>query len=147
MYIIRRINYSEIPMVAGYEEKELSFPWSQQNLIDSYKKHSFYIMLDNQDSYIGHAIIQIIFDECHLYNVFIQRKKRQLGYGALFLDFIFKLAREKDIKTIFLEVRESNYKAINLYRKYLFKIINRRKKYYPSEGDIKEDAIIMSHEL
>lgn len=47
-------------------------------------------------------------------------------------------------KDIFLEVRESNEKAINFYKKNNFKQISIRKGYY---SDPTEDAIIMKMEV
>ena len=47
-------------------------------------------------------------------------------------------------KDIFLEVRESNKKAINFYKKNNFKQISIRKGYY---SDPTEDAIIMKMEV
>jgi ribosomal-protein-alanine N-acetyltransferase len=43
---------------------------------------------------------------------------------------------------IFLEVRESNSPAIQLYVKKGFDLISRRKNYYPADNG-REDALIM----
>ena len=44
------------------------------------------------------------------------------------------------VKYLTLEVRESNQKAINLYEKYGFKSLGKRKNYYQNNN---EDALIM----
>jgi ribosomal-protein-alanine N-acetyltransferase len=46
--------------------------------------------------------------------------------------------KERKVKEVFLEVRESNFPAIKLYYKLGFKEIGRRKGYYKGE-----DALIM----
>ena len=50
------------------------------------------------------------------------------------------LAAERGVDTIFLDVRESNVPARNMYKKYGFYDLNIRKGYYDAP---KEDAVIM----
>lgn len=57
------------------------------------------------------------------------------GYGSKLIEYL--LANYKN-KKILLEVRSNNTNAINLYKKYNFNEINRRKNYYGNA-----DAIIM----
>ena len=45
----------------------------------------------------------------------------------------FKRAKLSDLHTVLLEVRESNTVAQRLYKKYGFKKISKRKKYYVDE--------------
>ena len=49
-------------------------------------------------------------------------------------------------RTLLLEVRPSNEKALALYRHYGFRQIGVRRGYYPAEGG-REDALVMTHEL
>lgn len=60
------------------------------------------------------------------------------GVATLLLNKCFEFAKQNNIKNIFLEVRESNQKAINLYIKNGFYKTNSRERYY----DNLEDAII-----
>ena len=50
---------------------------------------------------------------------------------------------EIELKTLFLEVRESNMPAINLYQKYGFTQVGKRPKYY-RDG---ETALVMKKEF
>ena len=56
------------------------------------------------------------------------------------MDSILKLCKENNTTDINLEVRSSNIKAQNLYKKFGFIQEGIRKKYYE---DNKEDAILM----
>ena len=64
------------------------------------------------------------------------------GVATLLLNKCFEFANENKLKNIFLEVRKSNTKAINLYLKNGFYKTNSRKNYY----DGVEDAIIFKKE-
>jgi ribosomal-protein-alanine N-acetyltransferase len=55
--------------------------------------------------------------------------------------FINHCASQKKVQ-VWLEVRESNHTAINMYEKAGFVLIEQRKNYYPAV-DGKEDALIM----
>lgn len=65
------------------------------------------------------------------------------GVATLLLNKCFEFGKVNNIKDIFLEVRESNEKAINLYIKNGFYKTNSRERYY----DDLEDAIIFKKEI
>jgi ribosomal-protein-alanine N-acetyltransferase len=68
---------------------------------------------------------------------------RKQGIAANLVTYILEKLKNK-VKTCYLEVRVSNLPAINLYKKFGFKICNLRKNYYLLP---KEDALIMKLEL
>ncbi|VAW59297.1 Ribosomal-protein-S18p-alanine acetyltransferase, partial [hydrothermal vent metagenome] len=68
------------------------------------------------------------------------------GLGKRMLYKLMQLAEERDASSIFLEVRESNVVALNLYEKEGFNRIGLRKGYYPVE-DGREDALVFAREL
>ena len=59
------------------------------------------------------------------------------------LEELIKIAKERKLKDITLEVNINNISAINLYKKYDFKEVGLRKKYYSNC----EDALIMTKKL
>ena len=65
------------------------------------------------------------------------------GLGNFILDSMIGLARDKNVHTIFLEVRPSNKIALDLYLKNGFNEIGQRKNYYPAKGG-REDAAILA---
>ena len=59
------------------------------------------------------------------------------------LEKLIKIAKERKLNSITLEVNTKNIPAINLYKKYNFKEVGLRKNYYKNC----EDALIMTLEL
>jgi ribosomal-protein-alanine N-acetyltransferase len=49
--------------------------------------------------------------------------------------------------SILLEVRPSNERALQVYRRYGYEEIGRRKGYYPAHEGRREDAIVMRYVL
>ena len=78
-----------------------------------------------------------VLDELEI--VFIKTEPEYRNRGEL-----MSLCREKDIRFIRLEVRESNAPALGLYGKLGFVPVGRRKNYYT---DPREDAILMDLEI
>jgi len=65
------------------------------------------------------------------------------GVGHLLLELATQLAREHGMQVMLLEVRVSNLRALQLYQRYGFVEIGRRKNYYPVDPFTREDAIVM----
>ena len=64
---------------------------------------------------------------------------RGRGLGNLLLYRLLKQAVTQGLERATLEVKDSNTKAIYLYKKFGFKLAGKRKKYYQKTG---EDALI-----
>ena len=69
-----------------------------------------------------------------------KKNKRQNKIGTKMLEELIKIAKERSLKNITLEVNINNISAINLYKKYNFKEVGIRKKYYNNL----DDALIMT---
>jgi ribosomal-protein-alanine N-acetyltransferase len=82
-------------------------------------------------------------DEAHIVNIGVTNEHRGNGLGELLLIAAVEHAQEQGASMVTLEVRESNFIARNLYRKYGFTERGLRKAYY---SDNREDAVIMTTE-
>jgi ribosomal-protein-alanine N-acetyltransferase len=60
--------------------------------------------------------------------------------------YLINQARQKDMGSIFLEVRVSNMPAIHLYDKLGFNEIGLRRDYYPDSNG-REDALVLAYEI
>ena len=91
---------------------------------------------------IGFINFSIIYDRSELSYIFVLEKYRKKGYAKKMMDFFIDYIKNNNCLNITLEVRKSNISAINLYKKFNFKVIADRKNYYG-----KEDAIMMLREV
>lgn len=75
------------------------------------------------DKEIGYA--QIIYNNgmYMLVNFGIIEEYRGYGYGEIFLEYMINLAFDNDISTLHIRVNDSNFKALNLYKKIGFKFL------------------------
>jgi [ribosomal protein S18]-alanine N-acetyltransferase len=89
---------------------------------------------------IGFGCFWAILDEAHITLLGIHPHYQRQGLGKLLLTGLLDKARSIDMARSTLEVRASNQGAIDLYEKYGFQTVGRRKKYYQ---DNNEDGVIM----
>ena len=85
-----------------------------------------------------YSIFKKVFDEAEIMDIAVHKNYRMQGIASQMLAYMINEAKLMNIKRINLEVNEKNLPALNLYKKFGFIEIGRRKKYY---GDL--DAILM----
>jgi len=81
-----------------------------------------------------------LVDEAHVCTIAVHPNWRGRGLGELLLISLLDRAIELGARVATLEVRVSNQVAQELYNKYIFQIVSRRKRYYSDN----EDAYIMT---
>jgi len=103
-------------------------------------KNDLEINSDYDELIIGYAKVWTILDEIHIEQIGVIDTYRKKGIGEQLFLLCVKYSIENGSKKMLLECRNSNIAAINLYKKYLFKITSIRKNYYPYKN-FREDAI------
>lgn len=83
-----------------------------------------------KDKIIGFLLYSLIYDRIEIEQFEVITKERGKGIGDKLLKYLIEKYKDSDIKNITLEVKEDNIIAINLYKKYGFKKVSTREKYY-----------------
>lgn len=112
-------------------------PWTLGVVESELKSESSkaFVYVDEEGQVQGFVDIKILYDEADLMHIAVSEDMRGQGIGAKLLAHAIE---EAEGKAIALEVRQSNFKAINLYEKYDFLREGTRKNYYHGE-----DAVLM----
>lgn len=79
--------------------------------------------------------------DIEIYNIAVSPSYQNQGIGQKLINQLVNHTANLPLRSIWLEVRESNLKAIKFYEKNGFTIISKRKSYY---SDPVEDAITMT---
>lgn len=95
--------------------------------------------VDNEQR--GYIDMKIIIDEGYIGNVLVAEDYRRCGIADDLIDYIINKSLKNNLSFVTLEVRESNYPAISLYKKHGFIEEGRLKSHY---SDPKEDALVMT---
>jgi len=140
--IIREATEEDLPQVLLIEQESFTPPWTYESFIyELLLESSFFRVAVIDDNVVGFYIIRRLIDEAEIINLAVSKSFRRSGIADELMQSIMDFASNNMIKTIFLEVRKSNYPAIALYRKYNFTPLGIRKDYYTEPI---EDAITMA---
>ena len=96
-----------------------------------------YVYIVN-DLPVGLISYSLIYDRIELEYIWVSAENRGKGIASKLMDKMF----DERVNNITLEVRTTNKYAIGLYKKYGFKIVSTREKYYGSD-----DAYLMIREM
>ena len=77
---------------------------------------------------LGYCMMRIFCNEANIINMAIKSSRQREGLGSLLLGHV--LNQLPINSSVFLEVKEGNLSAINLYKKLGFKAMNMRRNYY-----------------
>ena len=139
---ISEFSYKNFPAVLEIERESFSDAWSEDmftELLSNPFAHSY--ISENNGEVTGYIMFYHIAPEVQIINIAVKKSARNQKIGSLLLKFVLSL---ENINLVTLEVRESNFPAINLYKKFGFKIDGTRKNYYQRP---KEHAVLMSLEM
>lgn len=92
---------------------------------------------------VGYVFAMWFFDEMHVNKIAVEEGERRKGIAETLMDHCLEFARENEIRTISLEVRQSNRGAQDFYKHLDFEAVYVRPRYYP-DG---EAAVVMVRQL
>ena len=100
-----------------------------------FRRRIEYIIDDKSVAFLEYSLI---YDRMELDNIKVLEEYQNQGIGTKLMAHLISVAIEYRVDNITLEVRISNERARNLYKKFGFREVALRKYYY---GD--EDGILM----
>lgn len=140
------MSMQHVPVVGTMERRNYDFHWSDGIFRDCIKSGYICRLVTVKDDIIGYGIMQIGADEAHILNLCIDKPWQRKGYARLLLEYLTDEAVGRGAFIMFLEVRPSNPRAVELYQQSGFNEIGLRKGYYDSRKG-REDALVMAKNL
>lgn len=146
-YVLSRSTEADLDAVMEIERLGFSTPWVREAFVDELARPWARLeVLRHQASrqVVAFCNYWLVADELHILNIAVHPSERRRGHASRLLAHIVSEARRASFRLLMLEVRVSNQAAQSLYRKFGFREIGRRPKYYADTG---EDALLMDLEL
>jgi ribosomal-protein-alanine N-acetyltransferase len=141
---IRKMTVDDVPVVAQLDRMSFSLSWPEYafyyEVKDNFAARCFVAEAEDR-KVIGMIVSWVILDELHIATIAVHPDYRRQGIGELILTTAIHDGRAAGTRHALLEVRAGNEAAQNLYRKFGFKAVGKRPKYYKDNG---EDAILMN---
>ncbi len=138
---LRQMVAEDIEEIFAIEVEAFVTPWSKKNFKDEIESDkSVYFVAKFGNELVGYIGSWYVGDESHITNIAVKEEYKRFGIGSKLLERQIEYGNENGIRHITLEVMIKNDVAINLYKKYGFKIEGERKNYCRDTG---ENAYIM----
>lgn len=142
--MIELVTESDFERLFEIEQKAHLVPWSKGTLLNNQGERYLNLKIVEQGKIVGFAICQVVLDEATLFNIAIDPSEQGKGLGKALLQGLIAELSKKGVLTLWLEVRESNQKAHQLYTQLGFNEVTIRKNYYPLPDGKKENAVVMA---
>jgi ribosomal-protein-alanine N-acetyltransferase len=145
---LRPMVVADVDDVHALECSVFPHPWSRANFVDSLASgYDAWVLREPEGGLAGYFLLMYAVDEAHLLGVAVAAPLHGHGVGRYLLDRIAARARAERMESILLEVRPTNTRALQVYQRYGYAEIGRRKGYYPAHEGRREDAIVMRYML
>lgn len=137
-----RMDREHLRAVHGLDELCFTLPWSYESFEDelSNAMAHYYVAVDAWGEVIAYAGFWAVLDEAHVTNVAVHPDHRRRGVGRRLMLHMMRRAAAHEVRSMTLEVRQSNRGAQAMYRELGFVVLGRRKRYYI---DNHEDALVL----
>ncbi|OGT15427.1 MAG: ribosomal-protein-alanine N-acetyltransferase [Gallionellales bacterium RIFOXYB12_FULL_54_9] len=143
---MRMMTIADVDAVLNIEQAVQVYPWSRGNYTDALDSGYLCFVEEIAGEIAGYAVLMPGVEEAELLNIGVAASHQRQGMGGAMLSALCKVATDKQLYRLFLEVRASNLAALNLYRRAGFEQVGVRRGYYhDAEGS--EDALVMACEL
>ena len=142
---IRRMTLDDLEQVLEIDRASFNQPWPERSFrfeLENNPASRAWVAEEN-GKVAGMIVAWLMVDEVHIATIATHPLFRRQGVASRLLRYALDHMRREGADSSFLEVRESNLAAQELYRRFGFEATGRRPRYYK---DNSEDAILMSLE-
>jgi ribosomal-protein-alanine N-acetyltransferase len=140
---IRRMTLADVPAILELDKLSFTLPWPERSfrfeLTENSASRCWVVELDGK--IVGMLVAWMLVDEAHIATIATHPDYRRQGVARKLLTYALRYMSKEGAVTSFLEVRESNTAAQEMYGKFGYEAVGRRKRYYK---DTDEDAILMT---
>ena len=141
MFIIREMMEEDILLISEIEVLSFSDPWSYDTIkVGKDSRFDTWLVLLQDDVVMGYLVLRVIAFEGELLRIALRPECRGRGLAKKLMDQLVEYSKNNSVESLFLEVRNGNERARNLYRSYGFVETTIRKNYYRNP---QEDAVVM----
>ncbi len=150
--IIRDLAEDDIEEVLKIQKESGLSTWSKADYEQEIQRQDSVskVAVSENGEISGFALVRLLaginktFETAEICNIAVRKDFQEKGIGQKIFDGILKELKLNQISEIWLEVRCSNNKAVNFYRKNGFSKRSVRKDYYDNPS---EDALIFCRAL
>ncbi len=134
---------ADLDAVLAVERHAYPNPWTEGIFRDCLRVGYDAWVVEADGGLAGYGLLSVAAGEAHLLNLCVAPDCQGRGLGRRLLELLLRRAAQRGARAVYLEVRPSNTRALQLYGAAGFTEVGQRKDYYP-DGDRREDAVVLS---
>ena len=131
----------DVPMLSALVVAAMPAPWTEAIFLDCFKSNYHGWVTEQAGKLCGFVVVLEQMAELHIMNICIEPAMQRQGLARALLRHVIAFAKSKHITAIWLEFRQQNVAAKQLYQTVGFTLVHRRKGYYPGDN-AREDALV-----
>ncbi|MCO6440057.1 MAG: ribosomal protein S18-alanine N-acetyltransferase [Nitrococcus mobilis] len=144
--LIRPMREADLGEIIAIELAAYEFPWTRGIFRDCLRVGYDCCVHVFANRIVGYVVLRYGAGEAHILNIAVGPQWQNRGFGRNLLQRTLRQSARFGAQALFLEVRPSNAAALHLYRSVGFRVVGRRRNYYPSHRG-REDALILRLDL
>ncbi|NPA94035.1 MAG: GNAT family N-acetyltransferase [Thermodesulfobacteria bacterium] len=127
-FILRRVEPADIEAIHRIEEECQFRPWPTAGFefhLAQERSTRFWCLCpkDNRERIVGYICFRILFEECYLLNIAVDKDYWGRGLGSFMLKCLLTYARRRGAKKVVLDVYKDNFLAISFYQSHGFSFV------------------------
>ena len=155
--LVRAARAADLDAVLAIEQSSFADPWGRDSFEYAVELDRMLFLVAVEDSttalgqaaagggqLLGYVVVLLLLDEAEVADIAVAPEARGRRVGGRLLDRATEEAYARGVRTLYLEVRESNVPARALYDSRSFAHVGRRRGYYHHPD---EDALLMRRDL
>lgn len=144
--MLRQFIQSDLDQLIAIEASVQVDPWSRIIFQTCLKSGCLVWVIEENTQLIGFIFISVNQEECHIYNLAVDKRHQHRGWGRKLMEQALDYAKNHGVHLVYLEVRETNARAMALYKTLGFEVIGIRKDYYENPIGY-EDAMVLAKQV
>ncbi len=143
---LERAQAADLEGIAALERVSFTHPWTIHQLRGAILADAPCVVLvlrtpePGEQGLVAYCIFQLAGDELDIHTLAVAPRWRRRGIGRWMLKSTLDVGAARGAEAAFLEVRQSNWAAFELYRSLGFEVISSRAGYYDRP---REDAFVL----
>jgi ribosomal-protein-alanine N-acetyltransferase len=150
-YSLDQLSVKDSGAISALHREDFSRPWTDGEFADLLEQPTVFGFVareigHGQESPVGFVLARLAAGEGEILTLAVARAHRRQGLGWRLVDAVLRELHAQRAEALFLEVDESNVAALALYRRFGFREVGKRPRYYQSEAGA-SGALVMRRDL
>ena len=143
--VLRPAAGHDLDAIVAIERAAFSDPWSAASFAGLHSNpRTRMTVADDGGRIVAYTVLMIAPPDADLANLAVAPLDKGRGIGKMLVADVIRAARAAGAHHVYLEVRESNARALAMYERAGFRTVGQRRRYY---NDPVEDARVLRREL